>query len=83
MAEPIIKYNSQGNLIYQKDSQGNEYWYDNNGNVIHSENLDGYRLWRKCDQYNKYFFYINNEGSVKWKKNPIYVEYNNTITFLM
>jgi hypothetical protein len=31
MAEPIKKYDSNGNMIYKKNSYGDEYWYNENG----------------------------------------------------
>lgn len=27
---------------YTKDSNGNERWYDENGNLVHSKDSDGY-----------------------------------------
>jgi hypothetical protein len=38
MTEPITKYDSNGNVIYKKNSYGNEAWYDENGNEIHFKN---------------------------------------------
>ena len=30
---------------YIKDSDGNEKWYDENGNLVHSKDSDGYETW--------------------------------------
>ena len=33
---------------YIKDSDGNEKWYDENGNLVHSKDSDGYEDWIEC-----------------------------------
>jgi hypothetical protein len=81
MAEPIIKYDSKGNLIYKKDSYGREYWYNENGNEIHFKNPYGYERWYEYDKYNNNFFYLNRNNQIYWEKNPIFEEYHNTILF--
>ena len=43
----VRKFNDEGNLIYFKDSKGNEIWreYDNKDNLIHSKDSKGYESW--------------------------------------
>jgi YD repeat-containing protein len=83
MGEPIIKYNSKGKLIYFKNSNGIEAWYeyDENGNMIHFKNSYGYEYWCGYDEHNNIFFYLNTKDEIYWKKHPIFVEYHNTIRF--
>jgi hypothetical protein len=80
MGEPIKKYNSKGKLIYEKESDGDEYWYNGNGNEIHYKNSNGYESWREYDEYNN-IFYLNTKDLIIWKKHPIFVEYHKIIIF--
>ena len=43
----ISVFNSNGNMIHYKDSNGYEFWkeYDSNGNMIHYKNSNGYEFW--------------------------------------
>ena len=34
---------------YIKDSDGNEQWYDSNGNMIHSKTSNGFECWHEYD----------------------------------
>ena len=45
--ETWYKYNSKGNKIHAKSSDGKETWYeyDRNGNEIHTEDSDGNETW--------------------------------------
>jgi hypothetical protein len=82
MGEQIIKYNSEGNLIYYKDSDGDEFWCDDMGNYIYFKNSTGYEeWWRKYDENNNHFFYLTKKYKIKWKKNLIFTEYRNKIIF--
>ena len=47
----ISEYDSNGNEIHSKYSNGEEYWYeyDRNGNKIHSKDSDGYEEWYEYD----------------------------------
>ena len=50
--EECYDYDTNGNLIHRKDSDGFEEWYEynTNGNKIHYKNSDGFETWCK---YNK------------------------------
>ena len=45
--KPSIKYDANGNMIYYKNSDGFEEWwdYDTNGNVIHHKDSNGTEYW--------------------------------------
>ena len=47
----IREYDTNGNLIHHRTSDGYEVWceYDNNGKCIHSRDSDGYEWWREYD----------------------------------
>ena len=57
----VIEYDSNGNLIHSKDSDGDEKWYeyDSNGNQIHYKDNDGEEYWHE------YTYWKN--GKVKTK----------------
>ena len=59
-----LEFDSDGNLIYSKDSDGNEYWYeyDSNGNEIHYKNSDGYECWNEYDSNGNEIHYKNSDG---------------------
>ena len=44
----VYKYDTNGNIIYFKNSDGNEYWheYDANGKLIHYKDTKG-REWKQ------------------------------------
>ncbi len=48
---PIKKYDKNNNLIYFKDSKGDELWqeYDENNNMIHHKDSNGFEKWCKYD----------------------------------
>ena len=42
------EYDKKGNLVYEKDNSGNEFWYEHNGYtyfLIHLKNCAGYEIW--------------------------------------
>ncbi len=47
MNKSIEKCDDRGNLIYCKNSGGEEYWYewDKNGDMTYYKNPDGYEYW--------------------------------------
>jgi hypothetical protein len=81
MAEPITKYNSEGKLIYKKNSYGDEYWYDENGYVIYYKNSNGYEHWNEFDEHHYKIFYLNTNDQIIWRKYPFFGEYHNKILF--
>lgn len=48
---PQEEYDQNGNLIYFKDSDGFECWFEFNSNnkLIHSKDSDGYEFWNEYD----------------------------------
>jgi hypothetical protein len=48
---------------------------------IHFKKYSGYERWYEYDKYNYNFFYLNTNDLIYWEKNPIFVEYHNTIIF--
>jgi hypothetical protein len=81
MAEPIKKYDSNGNVIYYKTSIDKEYWYDENGYVIYYKNSNGYEHWNEFDEHYNILFHLNTKDEIIWKKYPIFEEYHNKILF--
>ncbi len=47
---PIIEYNEQGRVIYEKHSDGTEYWYDEQGRVIHEKHPSGTEYWYEYNE---------------------------------
>jgi hypothetical protein len=66
MTEPIKKYNSKGNLIYLKNSDGDEYWYDDMGKYIHSKSPCGYEEWYGYDNNGNCIYFKNSTGYEEW-----------------
>lgn len=74
--KPIYEYNTNGNMIYQKTSEGLEAWweYDNKGNLIHFRESNGYEAWYEYDNRGNEIHYWNNNGLDYWydsEGNPI------------
>jgi YD repeat-containing protein len=51
MTNTIKEYDTNGNIIHSRDSDGYELWceYDNNGKCIHFRDSDGYEVWYDYD----------------------------------
>lgn len=66
--EPIIQYNENGQIIYEKHQDGYEkkYEYDEDGNLIHTEDSKGYQIWQKYDQNGNEVYYENTDGYKQW-----------------
>lgn len=66
--EQWIEYDSNGNKIHFKDSDGYEAWYeyDSNGNRIHSKDSEGEESWREYNDKDKEVHYKVSNGYEKW-----------------
>ena len=64
----VIEYDSNGNLIHSKYSNGEEYWYeyDRNGNEIHYKTSNGKEEWYEYDSNGNQIHYKDNKGNEKW-----------------
>ena len=64
----ISEYDSNGNLIHFKDSDGYEYWkeYDSNGNEIHYKTSNGKEEWYEYDSNGNPIHYKDNKGNEEW-----------------
>ena len=64
----VIEYDSNGNEIHSKYSNGEEYWYeyDRNGNKIHSKDNKGYEEWYEYDSNGNQIHYKDNDGEEYW-----------------
>jgi YD repeat-containing protein len=64
----IREYDSNGNLIHYKDSDGYEEWneYDSNGNIIHYKDSNGYECWKEYDSNGNEIHYKNSYGNEYW-----------------
>jgi YD repeat-containing protein len=45
---------------------GNESWYDSNGNMVHSKDSDGYESWREYDSNGNMIHYKDSNGYECW-----------------
>ncbi len=65
---PVKEYDTNGNLIHYKDSNGYEYWdeYDTNGNLIHYKDSNGYEEWKEYDTNGNLIHYKNSNGYKYW-----------------
>ena len=45
----IKHYNENNKVIYKKDSNGYESWYDSSGNETHYRDSNGYEQWSEYD----------------------------------
>ena len=63
-----IWYDTNGNCIHSKYSNGNEIWYeyDTNGNCIHSKYSNGYEIWCEYDTNGKCIHSKDSNGNERW-----------------
>ena len=64
----LYEYDSNGNLIHYKKSNGFESWreYDSHGKLIHYKNSDGYEYWYEYDGNGNEIHYKNSDGYERW-----------------
>jgi len=64
----LYEYDSNGNEIHYKNSDGFESWskYDSHGKVIHFKNSDGYEYWYEYDGNGNEIHYKNSDGYERW-----------------
>ena len=71
-AKDVKKYNDKENLIYSKDSDGNEIWYGYHINgkvaVIHSKNKSGYEEWYSYDSKGNELHVKYSDGIECWNE---------------
>ena len=51
--EVWYKYDDNDNIIYRKDSDNKERWFNNKGHITHIKNPTGYEAYYKYDEYCK------------------------------
>ncbi len=73
MSKEIYKYDeydNNGNLIYFKHFDGNEYLYkyDKNNNHIYTKGSDGFEYWGEYDENNNEIHFKNTDGLENWAK---------------
>ncbi len=70
MSKVIEKKDDRGNLIYHKDSNGTEYWWDHDksNNMIHGKNSKGCEIWQGWDERNRRIYYKTDTGYEQWYK---------------
>jgi YD repeat-containing protein len=61
-------YDSNGNMIHSKNSDGYESWieYDSDGNVIHYKHSNGYEFWKEYDSNGNMIHFKNSNGNEYW-----------------
>ncbi len=69
MSKKIEKLDGRGNLIYFKNAEGKEYWYeyDDNDNEIHYKNSVGLEYWCEYNEHNKLIHYKDDGGEEHFK----------------
>jgi len=67
---PVEEYDKNNNLMYHKNSIGDECWreYDKNNNLIHYKDSDGDEYWREYDKNNNLIHYKNSDGFEYWRE---------------
>ena len=62
------KYDENGNIIYQKFSNGLEAWYeyDENGEDIHYKDSNGFEYWKEYDKQGNLIHIKDSENHEKW-----------------
>jgi len=80
LSDPTEKYDQNGNLIYRKDSNGYENWweFDKNNNLIHSKYSNGFEYWKEYDKNGNLIHYKDSNGYEEWHE---YDQNNNVIHF--
>ena len=66
--KPIREYDSNNKLIYYRNNDGVEEWweYDTNGNMIHYRNSKGYESWFERDTNGNPIHYRDSKGYESW-----------------
>jgi YD repeat-containing protein len=66
----IREYDTNGNVIHSRDSNGYEVWYDydTNGKCIHSRNSHGHEWWYEYDNNGNVIHYRDSIGYEKWRE---------------
>ena len=70
LIKPNTLKDKNGNITYNKDSYGFEYWneYDSNNNQTHYKDSDGFEEWNEYDSNNNLTYHKDNEGFEEWKE---------------
>jgi len=65
--EEWLKFDSNDNQIYSKDSSGIEYWYkyNSNNNLIYYKNSRGFEFWQEYDSNNNLIHSKDSNGIEK------------------
>jgi YD repeat-containing protein len=66
--EPIYEYDTNGNMIHYKNSNGYEVWYerDTNGNPIHYRDSNGVEGWYEYDTNGNLIHFTESSGYEFW-----------------
>jgi YD repeat-containing protein len=67
-SEPIREFDPNGNLIYFRNSNGYEIWYeyDTDGRCIYARYSNEFKTWYKYDENGNYVYYEDSEGVKVW-----------------
>ncbi len=70
MGKAIKEYDDRGNLVYNKDTYDNEFWwkYDENDNEIYYKSSDGNGYWKEYNKNNKIIHFKTFFGDEIWWK---------------
>ena len=70
----LEEYDSKGNHIYYKNSNGYEAWseHDSRGKEIHYKDSYGYERWSEYDSNGNMIHYKNSYGKEEWSETASY-----------
>jgi YD repeat-containing protein len=68
--EELCEYDTNGNLIYSRTSDGFEWWseYDDRGNEIHFRNSYGFESWYDYDDRGNEIHFRHSDGYEAWRE---------------
>ena len=64
------KFDKNNNVIYRKDFNGFEFWfeYNENNNLIYFKNSNNYEFWQEFDENKNKIHFKNSLGNEYWFK---------------
>jgi YD repeat-containing protein len=64
-----FKVDDRGNIIYMKEADGYEHWYEYNARNkwIYHKTSSGYEEWNEYDERNNKRIYIKNSSGFEWR----------------
>lgn len=64
--KPILQCDAEGNVVYRRDSGGNEEWYAN-GKVVHCRDFRGFESWKEYTESGRVSHSWDSNGNHCWR----------------